>query len=152
MQIDFYIMTIVAGVLATYVHMLFALWAPCYGLPRLDFPKGMAELCFGESFDGEPPYWLGLIVLHLNGIVFAFVYATVLGPMLTGPMVVRGLIWGGILFVAAQLVFVPVFFKDGFFGLKGHPRAWMTAFVVHAIFGGILGWLCPVLAAPLIRL
>lgn len=145
MQLDFFILTVGAGILATYVHMVFALWAPRYGLPRLDFARGMAELCFGESFDGEPPYWLGLLALHLNGIVFALLYATLIGPLLPGTPFERGLIYGGILFFGSQLIFVPVFFRHGFFGLKDNPRAWMTAVVVHVIYGAVLGWLSPVL-------
>ena len=145
MQLDFFILTAGAGILATYVHMVFALWAPRFGLPRLDFAKGMAELCFKESFDGEPPYWLGLVALHLNGIVFALLYATLAGPLLPGPLFRRGLVWGGRLFLGSQLIFVPMFFKHGFFGLKDHPRAWMTAFLVHGTYGAVLGWLCPIL-------
>ncbi len=144
-ELDFFILTVLVGILATYVHMAFALWAPKYGLPRLDFGKVMADLCFGETFDGDPPYWLGLVALHLNGIVFALLYATLVGPLLPGPLFVRGLIWGGILFIGSQCLFVPVFLRHGFFGLKAHPRAWMTAFVVHGIYGAILGWLSPVL-------
>lgn len=147
MQIEweFFILTVGAGFLATYVHMVFALWAPKYGLPRIDFSKVMADLCFGESFDGKPPYWLGLVALHLNGIVFALLYATLVGPLLPGPLFARGLIWGGILFIGSQCLFVPLFLRHGIFGLKMHPRAWMTAVVVHAIYGAILGWLSPVL-------
>jgi len=145
MDLDFFILAAAAGILATYVHMVFALWAPRYGLPRLDFAKAMAELCFGQSFDGPPPYWLGLVALHLNGIVFALLYATLAGPLLPGPLFVRGLIWGGVLFIGAQLIFVPVFFRHGLFGLKDDRRAWMTALIVHGLYGAVLGWLCPIL-------
>jgi hypothetical protein len=145
MTLDFFILTVWAGILATYVHMAFALWAPKYGLPRLDFGRVMADLCFDDSFDGKPPYWLGLVTLHLNGIVFALLYATLAGPLLPGPLFVRGLMWGGILFIGSQLLFVPLFLRHGFFAIKAHPRAWMTAAVVHTIYGAILGWLCPVL-------
>ena len=145
MPLDQFTMVAAAGVLATYVHLAFALWAPRYGLPRLDFAKGMAELCFAESFEGPPPYWLGLLALHLNGIVFALLYATVFGPLLPGPPLIRGLLFSGILLIGSQLVFVPLFLRDGFFGLKMHNRAWMTALVTHALFGAVLGWLSPVI-------
>jgi len=145
MRFDDFIMVAAAGFLATYVHMVFALWAPRFGLPRLDFAKALAELSFGESFKGDPPYWLGLLALHLNGIVFALLYATVLGPVLPGIALVRGLLFGAILLVGSQCLFVPIFLREGFFGLKDNPRAWMTAAVVHAIYGAIIGWLCPIL-------
>jgi hypothetical protein len=122
MQLADLIMAAAAGVLATYVHFMFALWAPRYGLPRLDFAKMLADLSFAESFDGPPPYWLGLLALHLNGIVFALLYATVFGALLPGPGLVRGLIFGGILLIGSQCLFVPVILQEGFFGLKGNPR------------------------------
>ena len=145
LTLEFLVLTVWAGILATYVHMVLALWAPRYGLPRLDFAAAMADLCFGDAFDGAPPYWLGLIALHLNGVVFALFYATLAGPLLPGPLFIRGLIWGGILFFGSQLMFVPLFLRKGVFGLKDHPRAWMTALVAHGAFGAVLGWLCPVL-------
>ena len=115
--------------LATYAHMVVALWAPRYGLPRLDFAAGLTELSFAGSFKGPPPYWLGLLALHLNGIVFALLYATVVGPALPGPPLVKGLLFGGILLLGSQCLFVPLFLRGGFFGVKDHPRAWMTAVV-----------------------
>ena len=145
MKLADFTMVAAAGIIATYVHMVFALWAPRYGLPRLDFAKMLAEMSFGESFDGEPPYWLGLLALHLNGIVFALLYATVFGPLLVGTGVVRGLAYGGLLLLGSQCIFVPVFMRGGFFGLKHDRRAWMTAVVVHAIYGLIVGWLSPIL-------
>ena len=144
MELADFTTAVIAGVLATYVHMVFALWAPRYGLPRLDFAKGMAELSFAESYDGKPPYWLGLVALHFNGIVFTLLYSTVFGPFLPGPPLMRGLIYGGILLIGSQCVFVPVFMRGGFFSLKEDRRAWMTAVVVHVIFGAMVGWLAPI--------
>lgn len=145
MTYEFFMMVVWAGVLATYVHMLFALWGPKYGVARLDFAMGMAHLCFGDSYDGKPPYWLGLIVLHLNGVVFALIYATLVGPLLPGSNFERGLLFGALLWVPSQMVFVPLFLREGFFAAKGPDRAWMTAIVAHGLFGAVLGWLSPVL-------
>ena len=63
-----------------------------------------------------------------------------------GIPVVRGLLWGGILFVIAQLVFVPIFLRGGVLGLKHHRMAWATALLVHGVYGAIVGWLCPIVA------
>ena len=146
MDLEFLIHVSIAGILATYIHLIFALWAPRYGLPRIDFPRGMTQLTFGDSFEGPAPYGWGIAVIHMNGIVFALLYATVVGPLLpVEPLVVRGLIWGGILFIGAQLIFVPFFLQDGFFGLKGHKMGWATALVVHLLYGAVLGWLAPIL-------
>ena len=141
---DVFFQIAAVGALATYAHLVMALWAPSYGLPRIDFSAGIADISWGESFGGKPPYWMGFAAIHLNGIIFAFVYATEMAPILPGPALVKGLIWGGILFVGAQFVFVPFFLKGGFFGLKHGKWGWVTALVVHGVYGSILGWLCPV--------
>lgn len=145
MSLEFFIIVSAVGILATYVHLIFALWAPRYGLPRIDLPRGMTQLTFGDSFEGPAPYGWGIAVIHMNGIIFALLYATVVGPYLPGELVVRGLIFGGILFIAAQLIFVPIFLQDGIFGVKGHPRGWITALIIHLLYGLVLGWLSPIL-------
>ncbi len=145
MDLEFFIQASAAGILGGYVLLIFALWAPRYGLPRLDFPRGMTQLTFGDSFEGPAPYGLGIALLHMNGILFALLYATVVGPFLPGALVVRGLIWGVILFFGAQLIFVPIFLKGGVFSLKHGPRAWITALLVHVLYGVVVGWLSPIL-------
>jgi hypothetical protein len=125
--------------------LVFALTADRVGLVRLDFTKGTAKLIFGESYDGNPPYVLGLAAVHLNGIIFALIYATVIGPMMSGPNVLRGLIYGGLLYLYSQFIHVPVFMKGGLFSRKVNSRAWLTAAIAHAIYGAILGWLAPLL-------
>lgn len=146
MTLEFITQAAIAGILATYVHLVLALWAPCYGLPRLDFSAGIAAISWGDSFkDSPPPYWMGFIAIHLNGIFFALLYASVFGPLLPGEPVIRGAIYGAILWVGSQLIFVPFFLKGGFFGLKESKLAWLTAVVVHGTYGMIVGWLSPVL-------
>ena len=44
MELDVFILIAAAGFLATYTHLVIALWAPRFGLPRLDFAMGIAEL------------------------------------------------------------------------------------------------------------
>lgn len=145
MTLDNLALIVVAGVLATYAHIMVALWADRFGLPKIDLSMGMADLCFGESMGGKPPYWMGFFVIHLNGVIFALVYATEVAQYLPGPGVVKGIIWGAILWVGAMFIFVPVFFRDGLFGVKLHRMAWATAAIIHGVYGAIVGWLCPVL-------
>ena len=121
-----------------------ALWGPPVGLPRADFPVGTAALSFGPAFDGKAPYWSGLFVINLNGQVFAFLYATVFGPLLPGMPMWRGAVYGAILFFASSLFFQPFFLKLGFFLAKAHPRAWITSVIAHGVFGLVCGWLAPI--------
>jgi len=145
MRLDFFLLASAAGFLATYAHLAFALVADRVGLVRLDYARGLAHLFFAEAFEGRPPYWLGLAAVHLNGVLFALLYAALAGPWLPGPPLVRGLLWGGVLFVGSQCIFNPLVTGHGFFSRKMHPRAWQTAVLAHAIYGAFLGWLCPLL-------
>ncbi|MFQ5694273.1 MAG: hypothetical protein ACE5IM_14710 [Nitrospinota bacterium] len=145
MSLDALVTVGMAGFLATYAHMMVALWAHRFGLARLDFARGMSRLSFGEAFEGNPPYWMGFAAVLLNGILFAFVYGTAAGAYLPGAPLVRGLIWGGVLLIVSQCVFNPIVARNGFFTRKLHPRAWQTAVLVHGVYGLVLGWLCPIL-------
>jgi hypothetical protein len=145
MDLEFFIHVSGVGILAGYVLLIFALWAPRYGLPRADFPRGMTELTFGDSWEGPAPYGLGIALVHMNGILFALLYATAFAPLLPSqyPPIVIGIIWGVILFFGAQLIFVPIFLRGGFFSLKHGPWAWVTALLVHVLYGVVVGWLSP---------
>ncbi|HJM42276.1 MAG: hypothetical protein QGH70_02370 [Nitrospinota bacterium] len=88
---------------------------------------------------------MGFAAVLLNGTLFAFIYAAAAGACLPGPFLVRGLIWGGVLLLGSQCVFNPLIARNGFFCRKLHPRAWLTATLVHIVYGVILGWLSPIL-------
>ncbi|MDA0999347.1 MAG: hypothetical protein O2807_02355 [bacterium] len=139
MELKRLLVVAIAGFLATYAHLLFALIGDRFGLAKLDFARGLGGLFFGGS------YGLGLAAVHLNGIVFALVYAGLIGPLLPGALVVRGLVYGGLLFIFSQCFFNPAITGHGFFSRKLHPRAWMTALIAHGIYGGLLGWISPVI-------
>ncbi len=144
MPLESIIVTIIAGIVATYGLLVTALWAGGLGLPRLDFARAMAELTYGESFEGQAPYWAGQAVIYLNGIFFALIYATVVAQYLPGPDLLRGVIWGAILWFVSGVFFVPLFLKEGFFLVHVDKNAWATSAMVHGVWGMIVGWLSPI--------
>ncbi len=144
MPLESIVITIIAGLIATYGLVVMALWAFRLGLPRLDFSRAMAELTYGESFEGQAPYWAGQAVIYLNGIFFALIYATVVAQYLPGPDLVKGAIWGGVLFLISGVFFVPLFMREGFFLSHIHKNAWITSAMVHGVWGMIVGWLSPI--------
>ncbi|MDH3713984.1 MAG: hypothetical protein OET44_09085 [Gammaproteobacteria bacterium] len=145
MQFDTFMLIVLAGALAAYVHLVCALWAPAIKLPSLDFSAALTRATFEDSFGGDPPWLLGFVCVHLNGAVLALLYATAIAPLLPGPPLLRGILWGMILWLAAMLLFVPMVLRDGIFASKRHPRAWITAALVHGLYGMVVGWLCPIL-------
>lgn len=145
MNLENFILISAAGFLASYVHLMLGLWAPKIGMVQLNLSKAMSDLCFKPDHEENPPYWAGALVVQINGILFALLYATLVAPLLPGIPVVRGLIFSGILLLISQFFFVSIFLEEGVFLSKLHPRAWMTAAMVHVTYGGILGWLCPII-------
>ena len=146
MEFDFFIVVTLAGLLATYLHLVMGQWAGRIGLPRLDFARVMADLSYGESFEEEPSYWAGQIAVFFNGTFFAFLYATAFGPLLPGEPIVRGFLFGIILYLGSGLFFIPIYLKEGFFLSKVHSRAWMPLLMVHVVYGLVVGWLSPILS------
>lgn len=144
MPLDAIVTTIIAGIIATYGLVVMALWAFRVGLPRLDFSRAMAELTYGQSFEGQAPYWAGQAVIYLNGIFFALIYATVVAQYLPGIPIVKGAIWGVFLFLVSGVFFVPLFMREGFFLSHIHKNAWITSAMVHGVWGLIVGWLSPI--------
>jgi|TARA_B100001971_G_C18176589_1_gene530277 hypothetical protein len=76
-------------------------------------------------------YWAGQIAVFFNGTFFAFLYATAFGPFLPGEPIVRGFLFGIILYLGSGLFFIPVYLKEGVFLSKVHSRAWMPLVMVH---------------------
>lgn len=147
MGLEFIITSIIGGVIATYVLLAMAAWSHRLGLPRLDFAKAMAGLTFSESFEGrDPPYWAGMAVVYMNGVLFALIFSTVVAQYLPGIPVVRGALWGIILYFASCLFYVPLYLREGFFLSHVHKHAWITSGMVHGLYGIVVGWLCPIAA------
>lgn len=146
MQLETFVLVALVGLLATYCLLIMSLWAHRLGLPRLDFARGMANLTYGESFEGPPSYWAGQAVVYVNGVFFALLYAAAVAPYIPGPPLMRGAIWGVVLFLASGLFYVPLYLRDGFFLSHVHRNAWMTSLMAHGVYGLILGWLSPIVS------
>ena len=148
MALNFMLASAFAGVIATFCLLMSALWAHRLGLPRLDFARAMADLTYGETYNGSPPYISGNLIIYMNGIFFALFYASVFAPLIPGPPLLRGILWGLVLFVASGLFYVPVILKEGLFLSKIHKDAWMSSLLVHAVWGAVIGWLSPIAGYP----
>jgi len=146
MTLEFVVHVAIAGFLATYFHLVLAAWGDKMGMAKIDFSRGLANLTFGDSSKGEASIVLGLAQVHLNGILFALLYASVLaGYIPVENLVLKGLVFGIGLWIISGLFFIPIILGGGLFASKHHPRAWLTTGFVHAAWGVTLGWLSPVL-------
>jgi hypothetical protein len=146
MTLEFLVHGSIAGFLATYFHLVLAAWGDKMGMAKIDFSRGMANVTFGDSYSGDPPLALGLVQIHLNGVLFALLYAGVIAKYIpVENLLLKGFIYGEILWLISGIYFIPVILKGGLFGSKHHPRGWMTTAFGHGAWGITLGWLSPVL-------
>ena len=104
----------------------------------------MAALTYGPSFDGEPPYWAGQLVIYFNGVMLALIYATVVAEHLPGIPLVKGIIWGVVLYSISCVFFVPLYLREGFFLWHIDKKAWITSGMAHGVWGLVVGWLSPI--------
>jgi hypothetical protein len=94
---------------------------------------------------------IGLAAHLMNGVViFPAIYALVVFRMLPGPPVLRGAVWGGVLWLVAEAVVMPMA-GAGFFSAEiGGPTAAVVALMGHLVYGALLGLIggAAVAAAP----
>lgn len=106
--------------------------APMMGL-QMDI-AGMLGSMLGGS-------WTAGLMMHLlNGVVvFPLVFTLALASRLPGSWAVRGALWGGALWLIAQLVVMPMMGGGIFSSAMGGPMAAMASLVGHLLYGGVFG-------------
>ena len=81
---------------------------------------------------------LGWVLHFVIGALLALAYAGLLVTRLPGAPWLRGLIYGMVVFILAQSVFMP-FVGGGFFS-RGDPELLLGSLLGHLIYGGLVGW------------
>jgi uncharacterized membrane protein YagU involved in acid resistance len=123
------------GTIAMTLMMMFV--APMMGV-HMDIAKSLAGM-MGSS------HAVGLAVHFLNGtIIFPAIFVFLLLRILPGTTLVKGLIWGGILWAMLEILVMPmmgmgVFGSNGP-GMKGAVAALLAHLVYGALLGGITSW------------
>lgn len=127
-----------AGVIATASMTSLFLIEPAIGLPRIAIGAILAgAISATSSHAAVGPAW-GWVVDFAVGVIFAWIYAGYLVNRLPGGVIVRGLLFGCIVFVLAELIFAPLT-GSGVFS-HGDIQLLVGAFLGHLVFGGIVGY------------
>lgn len=85
-------------------------------------------------------WWAGMIMHFVNGtIVFPVIFALLLVKRLPGVPIVKGIIWGAILWLLAQAVVMPMMGAGFFSAHAGGMMAVMGSLMGHLVYGGLLG-------------
>jgi hypothetical protein len=113
--------------LATYVFNLL-------GIPMADLGRLIATKLLGYHSHRTR---LGFVLHCANGVVLALIYALLM-PLLPGPYVIRGLIYGVALWLVMMVVLLPIL-GDGTFGTRASGRIAPAALTLHVLYGIVLG-------------
>lgn len=130
---------VIAGAIATGTMTALLLVEPSIGLPQIAVGQllstamsvGVAHLNVGAAGG-----WL----LHLvMGVVLALIYASAVQARLPGRPAMRGALFGAMVFVVAQLLFMPLV-GAGFFS-RGDAQLLAGSLLGHLVYGAVLGWI-----------
>ena len=89
--------SILAGIVGTVIMTVVMMVAPMMGMPKMSPPEmlsGMLGL----------PVFVGWIMHFMIGIIFAFAYTFLLSCKLPGNLYIKGLLFGVIVFIFAQIM------------------------------------------------
>ena len=85
-------------------------------------------------------YALGMTAhIMLGVLVFPLVYFTILRRILPGAPIIKGLLFGTLLWLIAETLVMPMAGAGFFMSEIGGAKAVMAALMGHLVYGGILG-------------
>jgi hypothetical protein len=139
------------GVIATQVPTYFGYVLPAFGLPTLPWPLYNGVLgAPATDYGTAASFFVGQDIHFVNGIVFVFLYALLLHPILPGKNtpggnVVKGLVYSVALSIISVGVLVPYAYvpKQGYgLFLFDGPTGWKLPFAIllwHLFYGFLIG-------------
>lgn len=134
---------ILAGFVATMAMTMLIYMAPKMGMPNMDIAGMLGSMLNG----GQPPsamsgpWWVGMLIHFMMGtVLFPLLYAYVVYGLLSGKPLVRGLIWGVILWAMMQMGPLPMMGKGFFASSTPQPFLFVLGTLMgHLVYGAILG-------------
>lgn len=112
--------------------------AMMYGVaPMMGLKMDIAQM-LGSMMGNN--WWAGMMAHFVNGtVIFPLIYAYLLYGLLPGSPVVKGTIWGTVLWLLAQTMVMPMM-GGGFFSMAmGGMMAAGGSLVGHLLYGSLLG-------------
>ena len=127
-----------AGAIATASMTALLLVEPSIGLPQIAIGQIVSSTMSTVSSHTAVGPAGGWIIDLVVGIVLAMVYAGWIEKWLPGTPFVRGLLFGCLVFVLAQIVFAPLT-GSGFFS-GGDIQLLLGGLLGHLVYGGVVGY------------
>ena len=128
-----------AGLVATGTMTALLLIEPSIGLPQIAIGQLLStSLGLTTAYLPAGPA-VGWLLHFVVGSIFGVLYVAFFADRLPGRPVTRGVLYGLLVFVLAQLVFMPTV-GGGVFS-HGDPQMLIGSLFGHAVFGGVVGWI-----------
>jgi uncharacterized membrane protein YagU involved in acid resistance len=128
-----------AGLIATGVMTALLLIEPSIGLPMIAIGQVLStSLGLASAHLAVGPA-IGWVIHFVIGTLLALIYAAVLAHRLPGTPLGRGMIYGVLVFVVAQLAFMPLV-GGGLFS-RGDVQLLIGSLLGHLVYGGVTGWI-----------
>lgn len=130
---------VMAGLVGTAAMTALLLVEPSVGLPKVAIGQILSTAL------GLTPAYLtvgaatGWIIAFLVGVGFALLYAGFFERRLPGGALGRGALYGVLIFILAQLVFMPLV-GGGVFS-RGDVEMIVGSLLGHLVYGVIVGWI-----------
>lgn len=129
---------VATGIIATASMTALLLIEPAIGLPEIAIGQLLStSLSLTTAFYSVGPA-VGWLIHFGVGVLWALVYAGFVINRLPGSAVVRGLLYGALVFVLAQVALLPMV-GAGFFS-RGDPSMLAGGLLGHLVYGSVLGW------------
>ena len=130
---------VAAGMVGTAAMTALLLIEPSVGLPKIAMGQIVSTSLGLASASLTIGPIVGWVIHFLVGVTLALVYAAFVMRRLPGSALVRGLLYGAVVFLVAQLVFIPlagmgVFSRGDFELLAG-------SLLGHLVYGGLTAWI-----------
>jgi uncharacterized membrane protein YagU involved in acid resistance len=130
---------VAAGLIGTATMTALLLIEPSVGLPNIAIGQILSTALGLASAHLSSGAAIGWCIHFGVGVVFALVYAAVFARRLPGGPFVRGVLFGGLIFLLAQLIFMPLV-GGGVFS-RGDAEMIAGSLLGHLVYGGVVGWI-----------
>ena len=128
------IRAVAGGVAGTVVLTMMTLKVAPMILGRpMDIPRMMSAMMKGPPALG----WAAHIMLGV--VVFPLAYSFIVFGLLPGPPVLRGALWGVVLWIAVEIIVMPMAGNGFFSATHGGAEAVTAALMGHVVYGALLG-------------
>lgn len=125
---------ILGGLAATLAMSAVIYFGSSMGLPRIEIASVLGSMVGGS-------WSLGMAIHWMNGaLVFSLIYAYLLYPVLPGPPVIKGALWGLALWFVLEAIVMPLTGMGVFATNSPMPgKTVLASFLGHWVYGATLG-------------